>query len=203
VAVDVERLRSALLRPGARLSDLLVDVTTGFISEHDAKLAFAARRRFLPEHCIEDRRMRNAVRSTGTGGEPDAERHVDEILSVAAEVTEAATSFRHVDEISAAVAEAVGPTPSPCHVNENDVDAGMPQDEAPVPPCHVDEKSARRGRPPKYHTTEERVAADRQRKLAWAQARRQAGLLRESAESLRERQRRRRARLKAGSEVGE
>src|SRR3954454_12799223 len=49
VAVDVERLRGALLRPGAGLAELLVDVTAGFISEHDATLAFAARRRFLPD----------------------------------------------------------------------------------------------------------------------------------------------------------
>jgi hypothetical protein len=68
VAVDAERLISALLRPGAGLSELLVDLTTGFISEQDAKLAFAARRRFLPDdHNVEDRRTRNAVRSTGTG----------------------------------------------------------------------------------------------------------------------------------------
>jgi hypothetical protein len=77
----------------------------------------------------------------------------------------------------------------------------MPQDEAPVPLRHVDEKSVRRGRPPKYYTDEDRVAAGRQRKLAWVRARRQAGLLKETAESLRERQRRRRARLKANSEV--
>jgi hypothetical protein len=184
VAVDVERLRSALLRPGTGLSELLVDLTTGFISEQDAKLAFAARRRFLPDdHCIEDRRTPNAVRTIDTGRrEPDAKRHVD--------------------EISAAVAEAVEPATSPRHVDENDVDAGMPQSEAPVPSCHVDEKPARRGRPPKYRTDEDRVAAERQRKLAWAQARRQAGLLKETAESLRERQRRRRARLKASGEVG-
>jgi hypothetical protein len=203
VAVDVDRLRSALLRPGAGLSKLLVDLTTGFISEHDAKLAFAARRRFLPEHCIEDRRTRNAVRSTGTGRrEPDAERHVDEILSVAAEVTEAATSFRHVDEMLAVEAEAVEPAALLRHVDGNDADAGMPQDEAPVSLHHVGEKPARRGRPPKYHTDEDRAAAERQRKLAWAQARRQAGLLKETAENLRERQRRRRARLKASGEAG-
>ena len=81
--------------------------------------------------------------------------------------------------------------------NANDADTGQPQSEAPVPLCHVDEKLVRRGRPPKYHTAEDRVAAERQRKVAWARARRQAGLLRETAESLRERQRRRRARLKA------
>jgi hypothetical protein len=183
VAVDVERLRGALLRPGAGLSELLVDLTTGFISEQDAKLAFAARRRFLPEdHCVEDWQTPNAVRATGTG-----RRERD--------------TKRHVDEISAAVAEAVGPAPSPRHVDENDVDAGMPQDEAPVPLRHVDEKSVRRGRPPKYHTDEDRATAERQRKLAWAQARRRAGLLRETAENLRERQRRRRARLKASSEA--
>jgi hypothetical protein len=183
VAVDVERLRGALLRLGGGLSELLVDVTTGFTSEQDAKLAFAARRRFLPDdHCIEDRRTPNAVRAIGTGRrEPDAKRHVDEMSAVAAEAVEPATALRHVDG--------------------NDVDAGMPQDEAPVPLCHVDEKPVRRGRPPKYHTDEDRVAAERQRKLAWARARRQAGLLRESAESLRERQRRRRARLKASGEV--
>jgi hypothetical protein len=62
VAVDVVRLISALLWPGAGLSDLLVDVTNGFTSE------------------------------------PDAARHVDEISSVTAKVTEAATSFHHVDE---------------------------------------------------------------------------------------------------------
>jgi hypothetical protein len=176
VAVDIARLRSALLRPGAGLSELLVDVTNGFTSEQDAKLAFAARRRFLPEHCVEDRRTPTAVRGIGTGRrEPDAERHVGEMSAVAAEAAEPAASPRHVDE--------------------NDADAGMPQSEAPVPLRHVDEKPVRRGRPPKYHTDEERVAAERQRKVAWA--RRQAGLLRESAESLRERQRRRRARLKA------
>lgn len=164
VAVNVERLISGLLRPGAGLAELLVDLTTGFISEHDAKLAFAARRRFLPEHCIEDRRTRNAVRSTSTvRREPNAERHVD----------------------------------------ENDTDAGMPQDEAPAPLHHVDEKPTRRGRPPKYRTDEERAAANRQRKAAWAQGRRQAGLLKETAENLRERQRRRRARLKAIGEVDE
>jgi hypothetical protein len=161
VAIDVERLRGALLRPSAGLSELLVDLTTGFISEQDAKLAFAARRRFLPDdHCIEDRRTPNAVRAIGTGREPDAKRHVD--------------------EISAAVAEAVEPATSP---------------------RHVDEKPTRRGRPPKYHTDEERVAAERQHKAAWARRQRQAGLLKEAAESLRERQRRRRARLKANSEV--
>jgi hypothetical protein len=184
VAVDVECLRGALLRPGAGLSELLVDLTTGFISEHDAKLAFAARRRFLPDdHCIEDRRTPNAVRAIGAGRrEPDAERHVDEMSAVAAEAVEPATSPRHVDE--------------------NDVDTGQPQSEAPVPLCHVDEKSVRRGRPPKYHTAEDRVAAERRRKVAWARARRQVGLLKETAESLQERQRRRRARLKASGEVG-
>ena len=109
---------------------------------------------------------------------------------------------RHVDEMSADVGEAVEPAASPCHVDGNDVDAGMPQSEEPVPFCHVDEKSTRRGRPPKYHTDEDRVAAERQRKLAWARARRRAGLLKETAESLRERQRRRRARLRASGEVG-
>jgi hypothetical protein len=76
VAVDVERLRGALLRPGAGLSELLVDVTAGFISEHDAKLTFAGQRRFLPDdHCVEDWRTPNAVRATGTGRrQPDAER---------------------------------------------------------------------------------------------------------------------------------
>jgi cytochrome c-type biogenesis protein CcmH/NrfG len=59
VAVEVERLRSALLRPG--LSELLGDVTNGFITEHDAKLAFAARRRVLPDdHSVEDWRTTNA-----------------------------------------------------------------------------------------------------------------------------------------------
>ena len=95
--------------------------------------------------------------------------------------------------MSAVAAKAVEPTTLP--------DAGKPQSEAPVPLCHVDGKPIRRGRPPKYHTAEERIAAERQRKVAWAQARRQAGLLKETAESLRERQRRRRARLKANSEV--
>src|SRR3954467_6955024 len=77
VAVDVERIRSALLRPGAGLSELLVDVTAGFISEHDAKLAFAGRRRFLPDdHCVEDWQTTNAIRGIGTGRrEPDAKRH--------------------------------------------------------------------------------------------------------------------------------
>jgi hypothetical protein len=64
VAVNVEHLRSALLRPGAGLSELLVDVTTGFISEQDAKPAFAARR-FLPDdHCVEDWRTPNAGRAS-------------------------------------------------------------------------------------------------------------------------------------------
>ena len=87
VAVDIAHLRSALLRPGAGLSELLVDVTNGFTSEQDAKLAFAERRRFLPDdHYIEDRRTPNAVRATGTDRrEPDAERHVDEMSAVAAE----------------------------------------------------------------------------------------------------------------------
>jgi hypothetical protein len=162
VAVDVERLRGALLRPGAGLAELLVDVTAGFISEHDATLAFAARRRFLPDdHCVEDWRMPNAVRATGTSRrEPDAKRHVD--------------------EMSAGAAEAVEPA---------------------APPCHVDEKPTRRGRPTKYHTAEERATAERQRKVAWARRQRQAGHLKETAESLRERQRRRRTRLKANSEV--
>jgi hypothetical protein len=71
--------------------------------------------------------------------------------------------------------------------------------EPAAPACHVDEKPTRRGRPPKYLTAEERATAERQRKMAWARARRQAGLLKETAESLR--QRRRRARLKANSEV--
>ena len=39
---------------------------------------------------------------------------------------------------------------------------------------HVDEKSIRRGRPPKDHTAEERLAAERQRKEAWVRARRHA-----------------------------
>jgi hypothetical protein len=107
VAVDIAHLRSALLWPGAGLSELLVDVTNGFISEHDAKLAFAARRRFLPEHCIEDRRTPNTVRGIGAGRrKPDAERHVDEMSAVAA--------------------EAVGPATSPCHVDGNDADTGQP-----------------------------------------------------------------------------
>jgi hypothetical protein len=158
-------------------------VTNGFTSEHDAKLAFAARRRFLPDdHCVEDRRTPNAVRATGTGRrEPDAKRHVGEMSAVAAEAAEPATSPRHVDE--------------------NDADTGEPQSDAPMPLCHVDEKPVRCGRPPKYHTAEERATAERQRKVAWAQRQRQAGLLKETAESLRERQRRRRARLKANSEV--
>jgi hypothetical protein len=102
--------------------------------------------------------------------------------------------------MSAVAAEAAEPATSPRHVDENDADAGMPQSEAPAPLCHVDEKPVRRGRLPKYHTDEERATAERQRKLAWARARRQAGLLKETAESLRERQRRRRARLKASGE---
>jgi hypothetical protein len=136
-------------------------VTAGFITEHDAELAFAGRRRFLPDdHCVEDWRTTNAVRATGAGRrEPDAKRHVDEMSAVAA--------------------EAVGTA---------------------APPRHVDGKPTRRGRSPKYHTVEERATAERQRKAAWARARRQAGLLKETAESLRERQRRRRARLKANSE---
>jgi hypothetical protein len=139
---------------------LLVDVTNGFTSEQDAKLAFVERRRFLPEHRVEDRRTPNAVRATGTGRrQPDAKRHVNEMSAVAAEAVEPAAS-----------------------------------------PRHVDEKPIRRGRPPKYHTTEERATAERQRKGAWARARRQAGLLKETAESLRKRQRRHRARLKASSE---
>src|SRR3954452_1434751 len=142
VAVDVERLRGALLRPGAGLAELLVDVTAGFISEHDATLAFAARRRFLPDdHCVEDWRTTNAIRGIGTGRrEPDAKRHVD--------------------EMSAGAAEAVEPA---------------------APPCHVDEKPTRRGRPTKYHTAEERATAERQRKVAWARGRRQAGHLKEEA----------------------
>jgi hypothetical protein len=71
--------------------------------------------------------------------------------------------------------------------------------EPAAPACHVDEKPTRRGRPPKYLTAEERATAERQSKMAWARARRQARLLKETAESLR--QRRRRARLKANSEV--
>ena len=39
---------------------------------------------------------------------------------------------------------------------------------------HVDEKSIRRGRPPKDHTAEERLAAERQCKDAWVRARRHA-----------------------------
>jgi hypothetical protein len=183
VAVDVERLRGALLRPGAGLSEVLVDVTNGFISEHDAKLAFAARRRVLPDdHCVEDWQTTNAVRATGTGRrQPDAERHVDKIPAVAA--------------------EAVEPAAPTCHVDRNDADAGKPRNETSMPLCHVDGKPTRRGRPPKYHTAEERATAERQRKVAWARTQRQAGLLKETAESLRERQRRRRARLKASSEV--
>jgi hypothetical protein len=45
--------------------------------------------------------------------------------------------------------------------------------EPAAPTCHVDEKPTRRGRPPKYRTAEERIAAERQRKAAWARARRQ------------------------------
>jgi hypothetical protein len=73
--------------------------------------------------------------------------------------------------------------------------------EPAAPACHVDEKPTRRGRPPKYLTAEERATAERQRKAAWARARRQAGFLKETADSLRERQRRHRARLKANSEA--
>ena len=108
---------------------------------------------------------------------------------------------RHVDEMSAVAPEAVEPAAPTCHVDRNDADAGKPQNEAPVPICHVDGKPTQRGRPPKYLTTEERATAERQRKAAWARMRRQAGLLKETAESLRERQRRRRARLKASSEA--
>jgi hypothetical protein len=104
--------------------------------------------------------------------------------------------------MSAVVSEAVEPAAPTCHVDRNDTDAGKPRNEASMPLCHVDEKPVRRGRPPKYHTDEDRVAAERQHKLAWARARRRAGLLKETAESLRERQRRRRARLKASGEVG-
>ena len=68
-------------------------------------------------------------------------------------------------------------------------------------PRHVDGKPTRHGRPPKYHTDEDRATAERQRKAAWARMQRQAGLLKETAESLRERQRRRRARLKASSDA--
>jgi hypothetical protein len=183
VAVDVERLRGAVLRPGAGLSELLVDVTAGFISEHDVKLAFTARRRSLPDdHCVEDWRTPNAVRATGTGRrQPHAKRHVDEMLAVAA--------------------EAVEPAASACHVDENDTDAGKPRNEASMPLCHVDGKPTQRGRLPKYLTAEERATAERQRKVAWARRQRQAGHLKETAESLRERQRRRRTRLKANSEV--
>jgi hypothetical protein len=162
LAVNVERMMSALLRPSAGLSELLVDVTNGFISEHDAKLAFAARRRFLPDdHCVEDWQTTNAVRRIDTGRrQPHAKRHVDEMSAVAAEAVEPVAS-----------------------------------------PRHVDGKPTRHGRPPKYHTDEDRATAERQRKAAWARTQRQAGLLKETAESLRERQRRRRARLKASSEV--
>jgi hypothetical protein len=98
---------------------------------------------------------------------------------------------------SAVAAEAVEPAALACHVDEND--AGKPRNEASIPLCHVDGKPTQRGRPPKYHTAEERATAERQRKVAWARARRQGGYLKETAESLRERQRRRRARLKASS----
>jgi hypothetical protein len=140
---------------------LLVEVTNGFISEHDAKLAFAARRRFLPDdHCVEDWRTTNAVRATGTGHrEPHAKRHVDEMSAVAAGAVGLATS-----------------------------------------PRRVDGKPIRRRRPPKYLMDEERATAERQRKAAWTRMQRQTGHLKETAESLRERQRRRRARLKASSE---
>src|SRR3954453_15015054 len=113
-------------------SEVLVDLTAGFVTEHDAKLAFAARRRFLPnDHCVEDWQTTNAVRATGTGRrELDAKRHVDEMSAVG-----------------------VGPATSP---------------------RHVDGKPIRRGRPPKYHTVEERATAERQRKAAWARGRRQA-----------------------------
>jgi hypothetical protein len=50
-------------------------------------------------------------------------------------------------------------------------------------------------------TDEDRATAERPRKAAWARTQRQTGLLKETAESLRERQRRRRARLKANSEA--
>jgi hypothetical protein len=104
--------------------------------------------------------------------------------------------------MSVIAAEAVEPATLARHVGGNDADAGMPHNEEPVPLCHVDEKPLRHGRPPKYHTVEERAAAERQHKAAWARARRQAGFLKETAESLRARQRRRRARLKASGEAG-
>jgi hypothetical protein len=47
----------------------------------------------------------------------------------------------------------------------------------------------------------QRTRTARQRKVAWARTQRQAGLLKETAESLRERQRRWRVRLKANSEA--
>jgi len=50
-------------------------------------------------------------------------------------------------------------------------------------------------------TDEDRATAERPRKAAWARTQRQTGLLKETAESLREWQRRRRARLKANSEA--
>ena len=64
---------------------------------------------------------------------------------------------------------------------------------------HVDEKSIRRGRPPKDHTAEERLAAERQRKDGLGAG--ATALLKETVENLRERQRRRRAWLKANSEA--
>ena len=84
-------------------------MTTGFISEHDAKLAFAARRRFLPDdHRVEDRRIPNAVRATGTGRrEPDAERHVDEMSAVAAEAVEAAAYVAKMMPIPVSRSEAL------------------------------------------------------------------------------------------------
>jgi hypothetical protein len=142
-------------------------------------LHLSDRHRLLPgDHCVKDRRTPNAVRGTDADRrEPRAQSHGDE---KPADRDEGASASGHVDDISADAA-----------------------DVAVAPPRHVDEKPMRQGRPPKYHTAGERVAAERQRKAAWARARRRAGLLKESAEVLRQRQRRHRARLRADSEVHE
>ena len=63
---------------------------------------------------------------------------------------------------------------------------------------HVDEKSIRRGRPPKDHRAEERLAGSDSARMPGCG---RDGLLKETVENLRERQRRRRAWLKANSEA--
>src|SRR3954447_24826969 len=63
---------------------------------------------------------------------------------------------------------------------------------------HVDEKSIRRGRPLKDHTAEERLAGSDSARMPGCG---RDGMLKETVENLRERQRRRRAWLKANSEA--